>query len=396
MTLRPMVGLRQGTILISLLTLVACGDKAPPTPGADRSASMADEVRLTETQLSAAGVVVDTVTERALVLPVEGSAQIEAPPDRVARIGSRVAGRVVSVTAGIGDRVRAGAVLAVVEAPDLARATADYLSTLAAAKLARTNAERERALFERRISAEREWRQAEADAVRAESERAAAENRLHSLGIPDDQLAALRGEGHFSSTVNLTAPLAGVVVDRTASLGQSVEPADMLFTIMDLRDVWIVMDVFEKDLRLVREGQIADVRVAAYPDRRFRGRVANIAATLEPGSRTAKVRIVLPNSDLLLKPGMFAEVEVLTSTGPLTRGLVVPTSAVQRDGADVIVFVARDSGRFAVRRIETGLTTCDWIHVVRGLSRGDRIAVRGVFALKSERRKGELGEGDEH
>lgn len=396
MTLRRMRVSREGTALLALFALVACGDSSLPSQRAEKSSTLADEVHLTEAQLNAAGVVIGQVTERELMFPVEGSAQIEAPPDRVARVGSRVAGRVVRVTTGIGDRVREGATVAVVDSPDLARATADYLSTLAAAQLARTNATRELALFQRRISAEREWKQAEADAVRAESDRAAAENRLHSLGVSDEQLAALKGEGHFSSTVSLTAPLSGIVVDRTASLGQSVEPADMLFTIMDLREVWIVMDVFEKDLRLVREGQEADVRVSAYPERRFRGRVANVGATLEPRSRTAKARIVLQNDALLLKPGMFAEVEVLTTVGTVTRGLVVPASAVQRDGSDTIVFVARDSGRFEARRIATGLITRDWVQVLRGVTRGDRIAIQGAFTLKSERRKGDLGEADEH
>ncbi len=396
MTRAPRYGEPRAAALLALLTLVACGESSPPTPQAKIPTPGADEVRLSETQMRSAAIAIGAVTERELTLPVDGSAQIEAPPDRVARVGSRVAGRVVNLMAGVGDRVTAGSSVAIIDSPDLARATADYLSTLAAAKLARANADRERALFERRISAEREWRQAEADAVRAESEKAAAENRLHSLGVSDSELAALQSDGHFSSTVSLTAPLSGVVVNRTASLGQSVEPADMLFTIMDLREVWIVMDVFEKDLRLVREGQAADVRVSAYPDRRFRGRVANVGATLEAQSRTAKVRIVLPNSDRLLKPGMFAEVEVLTTSDVGRRGLVVPAAAVQRDGADFIVFVAKDSGRFEVRRIETGLATRDWIQVVQGVARGERIAIGGVFTLKSERRKGDLGEGDEH
>lgn len=392
-------GLHLAGVLVALAGGAACNrdnvqvsdDKAAPS-----GESRVSDVQLSEAQIRAAGITVGEVSERDLAVPVEASAQIEAPPDRVARVGSRVSGRVVRVLAGIGDHVRTGSTVAVVDSPDLARAKADYLGTLAGAKLARANADREKALFDRRISAEREWRQAEADAVRAESEKEAAENKLHSLGVPDDELASLQSEGHFKSTVNLTAPLAGVVVDRAASIGQAVEPADMLFTIMDLREVWIVMDVFEKDLRLVAEGQRAEVRVAAYPDRKFEGRVANVGVVLEPQTRAAKVRVVLSNANLLLKPGMFAEVQLRATVGSDDRGLFVPAGAVQRDGADNIVFIARDSGRFEVRRISTGLVTREWVQVVQGLAKGDRIAISGAFTLKSERRKGELGESDEH
>lgn len=392
-------GLRLAGVLAALTGPAGCKrdtSQMSDTKAAPSGESAENAIRLSEAQIRAAGITVGEVSERDLSVPVEASAQIEAPPDRVARVGSRVSGRVVRVLAGIGDQVRTGSTVAVVDSPDLARAKADYLGTLAAAKLARANADREKALFERRISAEREWRQAEADAVRAESEKEAAENKLHSLGVPDAELVSLQSEGHFKSTVNLTAPLSGVVVDRSASIGQAVEPADMLFTIMDLREVWIVMDVFEKDLRLVSEGQRAEVRVAAYPDRKFEGRVANVGAVLEPQSRAVKVRVVLANANLLLKPGMFAEVQLRATNGGGARGLFVPAGAVQRDGADHIVFIARDSGRFEVRRISTGLVTREWVQVVEGVAQGDLIAISGAFTLKSERRKGELGESDEH
>lgn len=387
-------GTRRQLSCLVLIVTAACGGDALPVDDVPANDENTGLVRLSDEQRRAAGITVGEVVEREVSVPVEASAQIEPPPNRVARVGSRVAGRVVRVTVGVGDPVLEGATVAVIDSPDLARAKADYLSTLARARLSRANADREKALFDRRISAEREWRQAEVDAVSAESEKEAAENRLHSLGVADAELASLQNETHFKSTVNLTAPLSGIVVERSASIGQSVEPADMLFTIMDLREVWIVMDVFEKDLRLVSEGQAAEVRVSAYPDRRFQGRVANIGVVLEPRSRTTKVRVVLSNADRLLKPGMFAAVQLQLAARGGAQGLFVPAGAVQRDGADSVVFVARDSGRFEARRITSGLTSRDWIQVLSGVAKGERIAITGVFTLKSERRKGELGEGD--
>ena len=340
---------------ISAWILAGCASP-PPEAGqpSDSGTAAAPTITLTLEQVESAGITLGDVVQRPLGTRIEASAQIEAMPDRVGRVGSRVAGRIIRLAAGVGDVVREGAVLAVVDSPDLARAKADYLSTLAAANLARVTADREKALFERRISAEREWRQSEADAIRTSSEKAAAENRLHSLGVPDAELASLQSEGHYTSTVSLTAPLSGTIVERTASIGQAVEPADPLFSIMDLREVWIVMDVFEKDLRLVSPGQAAVVTVPAYPGTSFTGRVANVGVVLEPQTRAAKVRVVLSNPGGLLKAGMFATVEIVASTREGGTGVFVPAGAVQRDGTDSVVFVARDGGTYEPRRITSG------------------------------------------
>lgn len=382
--------------LTALLLCSACGGPKAPIAEADSTFTDDRVVTLSPQMALSAGLTYAEVTERAVGGTVEAAAKIEAPPDRLARIGSRVSGRVNEVHANVGDEVRSGATVALVDSPELSRAKADYFSTLAGARLARESADRERTLFQRRISAEREWRQAEAEAVKAASEKEAAENRLHSLGVSDAELAQLQNEGHYTSTVALTTPLSGVVIERNASVGQAVEPSDILITVVDLREVWIVMDVFEKDLGKVRAGQEATVTVPAYPSRAFKGRVSNVGVVLEPGTRAAKVRVVLLNAERLLKPGMFATVQLETSVIGAPRGLYVPAAAVQRDGVDSVVFIARDSVTFEARRITTGTVSRDWIEVREGLARGLRIVVGGAFVLKSEWRKGELGEGDEH
>lgn len=385
------------TLLLTVPLLVsACGSTENPVKDSDSTFVDDRVVTLTPEMARTAALTYAEVSERSIGGTIEAAAQIEAPPDRLARIGSRVSGRVKEVHANVGDEVRAGATVALVDSPELSRAKADYFSTLATARLARESADRERTLFQRRISAERESRQAEAEAVKAASEKEAAENRLHSLGVSDAELAQLQNEGHYTSTVALTTPLSGVVIERNASVGQAVEPSDILITVVDLREVWIVMDVFEKDLGKVRTGQEATVVVPAYPSRTFRGRVSNVGVVLEPGSRAAKVRVVLQNAERLLKPGMFATVQLETAVAGSERGLFVPAAAVQRSGTDSVVFIARDSVTFEARRVTTGTTSREWIEVREGLTKGLRIVVGGAFVLKSEWRKGELGEGDEH
>lgn len=348
---------------------------------------------LTSAQLANAGIAYATAEARREIGVLEATAQIEPAADRVAKIAARVPGRVIAVHVSPGDRVASGQILVVLDAPDVGQAKADYLAALTTAALARTTATRERQLFERRVSAEREWREADAAATRAEAAMDAAENRLHSLGVEDSELDALRTERHYTATMPLRSPLAGVVAERDAAAGQMVEPAHALVTVMDLREVWTLVDVYEQNLAQIRVGQSVDVTSKAYPNDTFAGKVASVGAVIESQSRSAKVRVVLPNPRERLKPGMFATVRFQGMIRTATPQVYVPSSAVQRDGKRTIVFVPEREGVFRARVIRVGQETTDWVEVIDGLSAGDRIVTVGAFLLKSELRKGELGEG---
>ncbi|HMV32448.1 MAG TPA: efflux RND transporter periplasmic adaptor subunit, partial [Gemmatimonadales bacterium] len=190
-------------------------------------------VELTPAQVAAAKLTFAVAQARPTAGGLTATAQIEASPGRLARVGSRVAGRVTTVLVAEGDRVRAGAVLARIDAPELAEATAQYLAANAEAKVAREIADREKALFESRISSEREWRQAEADAVRAEAGKESAEGRLHSLGLSDADLDALQVVGHYNSAVAVRTPIGGIVASRKADVGQGVSPGEPLYEVVD-------------------------------------------------------------------------------------------------------------------------------------------------------------------
>ena len=169
-------------LLAALLALVAanCGGEGASEDAPADSAAVQSVVTLTEAQLTNAGIAYGTVEFRREAGVLEATAQIEPAADRVAKIGSRVPGRVIEVRTAVGDRVTAGQTVVVLDSPDVGQAKADYLSALATSTLARETATRERQLFERRVSAEREWREAEAEATRSEAAVQAAENRLHA------------------------------------------------------------------------------------------------------------------------------------------------------------------------------------------------------------------------
>jgi cobalt-zinc-cadmium efflux system membrane fusion protein len=382
-------------VLILVLAVSACGGK--PEAADEAPAGEADHglVTLTPEQQRAAGVETAVAERRAMAQGVEVTGVIQAVPDRSAQVGSRVAGRIASVAVNTGDAVRAGDVLAVVDAPELGRAKADYIAAIAAAEVAQQTAAREQRLYQQRISSEREWREAEAAAARAVAERQAAEARLHSLGLSDDDLATLAVERHYGSTFEVRSPLTGVVADRRAIVGQTVEPTDALFTVLDLREVWALVDVYDEQLAALRQGQPVSARTRAWPERRFAGHVASIGAVLDSAARTLKVRVVLHNSDGALRPGMFVDAEITAGQRRDSLLVVVPAAALQRDGGEMVVFVARGDGRYERRVVEPGTVTREWAAIRAGLAEGERVVTRGAFVIKSEFRRGELGEGDE-
>lgn len=391
------------TLLLAVV-LASCRAKegAPPAAAPGREAQSGEagvsdqdgghSLVLTPDQTRIAGIATAAVEERAEGAPIQATATIEPAADRQARIGSRISGRVTALRAKVGDRVRAGQSLATIDSPELGRARADYVAALAVANVARETAEREKTLFEKNISAEREWREADAQAIKARAEKEAAENRLHALGVTDAELPDdKRADRHLGSTMALTTPIGGLVVEAAATLGQIVEPQDVLFIVMDLRSVWLQVDVYEQDLPQVRAAQRATVRLKGAPGEDFAGLVENVGAIVDPKSRTVKVRVVLDNPRGVLRPGMFASVTIEGTSGEKRRGLYVPSAAVQRLGGEHVVFVARSESSFEPRRVDVARNGAEWTEIARGLEAGERIVTKGSFALKSELKKGELG-----
>jgi cobalt-zinc-cadmium efflux system membrane fusion protein len=381
-----------------LLLLAACGDKAQPKAAETEPPPEAEKapgvLELTPEQEQAARIATAKVERRTAAGLLSATAQVEPPADGVARVSSRLAGRISALKAGVGDRVTKGQVLALVDSPDLGRAKADYLVAIAALKVATETSARLSALRQEKIATDRDWRQAEAEASKAAAEKQAAEARLHSLGISDSDLIRLVRQQHYSPTISVTSPLDGVVTARAPTLGQTIEATDSLFTIMDLSSVWVLIDVYEQDLEQIHLGQTVTARVAAFKSRTFVGKVVNIGAVVEAATRAIQIRVVIPNTDGALKPGMFATVEVEGSVGEKVDAIWVPAAAIQRDGERSIVFVPKGERQYERRVVKLGQSSNDWILVRNGLNEGESVVTTGSFILKAELKKGELGEDE--
>lgn len=356
-------------------------------------------VRLTKEQLATLQLTSEAVRTRAVASEIVATAELVPPDDGVARVGSKLSGRIMKLPVMVGAQVKAGQLIAVVDSPELGTAKADYLMALAQAKLTRETADREKVLFEKKITAERDYRVAEAEATKARAAKEAAEARLHTFGISDAQLGRLGAEQHASSSILVTTPIAGVLVERPVALGQVIEPADTVGVVMNLGAVWMQVDAYERDLAQLAVGQKVSATVPAWPERVFQGEIQAIGAVVDRRSRTVKVRVVMGNADGALKPGMFAKVTLAGSKGEARQGLFAPSAAVQRDGEKAIVFVPVGSddkgGEFQLREVELGVASEGWVQITRGLAAGEKVVTRGAFQLKSEARRSSFG-GHEH
>jgi Cu(I)/Ag(I) efflux system membrane fusion protein len=211
---------------------------------------------------------------------------------------------------------------------------------------------------------------------------AGALERLRNWDISDRELDALKLAGEPKRTITLRAPVSGVVVEKPALKGMRFMPGEALYQISDLSSLWVVADVAEQDLGMVRPGQTATIAVTAFPGRTFKGRVAFFYPTLAPETRTGKVRIELANPGGLLKPAMYASVDL--AAGPSRKVLAVPASAVIDSGVRRIVLVRLAEGRFAPRDVTIGDRADDYVEITSGVKAGEEVVVAANFLIDAE------------
>ncbi len=206
--------------------------------------------------------------------------------------------------------------------------------------------------------------------------------RLANWDIPDEEVKALARSGETRRTLTLRAPASGIVLEKKALQGMRFMPGEMLYQIADLSAVWIIADVFEQDVGLVRVGSRAKLTVNAYPGRTFEGRVTYVYPTLKPETRTIPIRIEIANPGGLLKPAMFAEVEL--PVGTAAKALTVPVSAVIDSGTRRLLFVQKAAGRFEPREVRVGARSDAFIEILDGVKDGEEVVVAANFLIDAE------------
>ncbi len=300
--------------------------------------------------------------------------------ERYGEVGTPLEGRIASINVHVGDRVKKGHVLGTIVVPSVASAQADYLTALASTDAAKKNRQREEELFGRQLTTAREAEVAKSEATKAEADLAAAEARLRALRVTipkNDSVVAAAG------ALPLVAPIDGVVVQRDANLGQYLHPSDTAFTVADLTELWASLDVHESDVAYLKIGEEVDLVIDAAGGRTVRGRLQLVDPSLGRTTRAVRARVVVPNPDGSLRPGLFVRAQIRLPA-EVTQRMIVPAAAVQPIGEEDVVFVERDPGAFEVRPIQVGARSVDIVEIANGLADGERIAVEGAFLLRGE------------
>jgi Cu(I)/Ag(I) efflux system membrane fusion protein len=206
--------------------------------------------------------------------------------------------------------------------------------------------------------------------------------RLRNWDISEEQIKALAAGGEAKRTLTFRSPASGVVLEKKAVAGMRFMPGEMLYQIADVSSVWVLADVFERDIGLIKAGQKVRVGINAYPDKRFSGTIAYIYPTLKAETRTVPVRIELANPGGLLKPAMYASVEL--DVGGREKVVTVPVSAVIDSGTRQIVLLQKGAGRFEPREVKLGARSDEYVEVREGVGAGDTVVVAANFLIDAE------------
>ena len=348
-------------------------------PAAEPESAHADDedeglLKLDAERARAAGVALAEAGPALIASMLQLPGEIRFNEDRTAHVVPRVAGVAESVAANLGQVVKKGQLLATLTSPAVSEQRSELMAAQKRLALARTTYQREKQLWQEKISAEQDYLQAQQALREAEIASANAQQKLAAIGAGSGSAGAL-------NRFELRAPFDGVVVEKHLSVGEAVQDSTAVFTISDLRSVWAEMKVAASDLPFVRVGEKATVHATAF-ESKATGTVAYVGALIGQETRTAPARITLDNPDGIWRPGLFVNVDLTASSQK--AAVTVVSAAIQKiDGDKPVVFVPVDGG-FKAQTLKLGKTDGQNTEVLQGLSTGQRYVKDGSFVLKSE------------
>ena len=359
-------------MLILAVALLGCGKQESREETAESlDHETADVVRLDAEQQQKAGIKIETVGLRPLQQTISVPGRIVFNERRLAHLTARVPGRVEQVYAFLGERVQKDSLLATIYSQDYLAAQSEFIQAeerlkLAAARKDSSEIPMARSIFE------------------------SARRKLLVIGATEKDLNEI-ADSHVPKTfLEVRAPLSGTVTDASEILGHFVEIGQVLFHVADLSTLWVMADIYEKDLANVKPGLPAEIEVTAYPGEKFRGRLILIFDVLDETTRTVKARIEVENPYKKLKPQMFSTVTL--QSGELASLLAVPEAAVQSEGGQHFVFVTQSDSSFVKREVRTGQKIDGFLSIIEGLAAGEQVVTAGAFVLRSELAKASFGE----
>ncbi|MFH1241563.1 MAG: efflux RND transporter periplasmic adaptor subunit [Pseudomonadota bacterium] len=350
-------------------------------------------VKMNQQELDEFNVELSTAGPGILEITIDLPGHIVLNADRLAHVVPRVPGVVRKVNKRLGDKVKAGEVMAVLESRELADVKAAYLASVERVSLAKASFEREEKLWKKKISAEQEFLEAKKSLAEARIEKRSAEQKLHALGFSEPYLKELPKHPDTAYTrYEIVAPFDGTVIQKHITLGESVKEDSDVFVIADLSTVWVDISVYPKDIMKVREGQKVLITIGDDISP-VKGKISYVGPLIGEATRTSLARVVSPNPDGTLRPGMFITAKITVDR--MKAPLLVPKTSLQTVDGQTVVFVKTDEG-FEPHPVRLGREDALQVEVVDGLKPGQVYVSRGSFTLKAQLSKGAFGDGHGH
>jgi cobalt-zinc-cadmium efflux system membrane fusion protein len=366
----------------------AIGDGPLPARPSSRAETERPDgiVRLSDSQMKEFGIESGPATPGRLRMEALLPGEVVLNADRIAHVTPRVSGVVREVRKNLGDAVRHGEVMAVLESRELADSTASLMTARERLALAQSNLMREEQVWRKKISPEQDYFEAKNKLAEASIELRAAEQKLRALGFSNEYIGQLPDRTDEGMTLyEIVAPFDGSVMEKHINLGMVLKDDSNAFVVADLRTVWVNLDVQQKDLPLIKTGQTAAIGIGTDPPSLV-GRLSFIEPIATETNRTIHARVVVSNADGRLRPGLFVNGRITVDNVQVPL-LVSNDALILVDGAPC-VFVRENSG-FRLQPVRTGRTDGSCTEISQGLSPGQLYATKGAFTLKSELQKPE-------
>jgi len=324
--------------------------------------------------------------ERALEEELQLPGTVSYDMNNVAKVGSRVNGRIVQVFVKEGEYVKKSTALASIQSVDLGTTEAAYLKARARLEALKVQADRAKDLYERKVTSAKEYEMSLMDYKSVKAEMETSRNALENLGLNETEIANLEAGKYNSKNLYIRTPISGTVTEREAIIGQAVNARDNLFTVADLSVLWINLEVYEKDLASIRVGNEAKVIPIGSKDESLKAVVSHVGDVIDPVKKTAEIRLEVRNSKGRLRPGQSVTATVVGAmvTSSVNKAKVIPSNCIHKIEGENFIFVRNPDGSFSAKKIGIGKTYDNWVEVTDGVGSGEAIVEEGSFVLKSE------------
>jgi len=324
--------------------------------------------------------------QQAIKIPIKRSldipGSIEVKQNLLARIGSPVQGRIIEISGMLGQTVKQGDVLAVINSTELAQQQLNYIKSVQMVELKTKAYERAVLLFDADVVSEAQKLERKTELSAAKAEMEASKDQLFVMGMTLKEIEAIQSETQIDAITSIVAKIDGKIIKKNVNVGQVVEPTEDIFTIAELSEVWGVAQVPERQIGFLKEGDDILIDVPAYEEKHVEGKISYLGDIVDPVTRTVTIRTEIDNSHGLLKPDMLITMKV---SGKEVEKVGVPVNAIVSIDDIPNVFIKIADNKFLLRPVTLGIKNKEFIHIEDGLLEGEEVVIDGAFHLNNER-----------